>query len=45
MVRMVKKSKKPKYCEKLNIFSGYFNVATNVSLIFFLTNKLLVLFF
>lgn len=36
---MVKKSKKPKYCENSNMFSGILNVATNVSLIPFLTNK------
>lgn len=30
---MVKKSKKPKYCENSNMFSGILNVATNVSLI------------
>ena len=36
---MVKKSKKPKYCENSNMFSGILNVATNISLLFFLSNK------
>ncbi|KQB41939.1 hypothetical protein RCH33_1276 [Flavobacterium daejeonense] len=36
---MVKKSKKPKYCENSNMFSGILNVATNVTVNFFLSNK------
>jgi hypothetical protein len=38
---MVKKSKKPKYCEKVNIFSGIcLYTSTNVSLLFWVTNKI-----
>lgn len=39
IVRMVKKSKKPKYCENSNMFSGILNVATNVTVNFFFGNK------
>jgi hypothetical protein len=30
MVKMVKKAKKPKYCEKSNMFSGNFEFVTKV---------------
>jgi hypothetical protein len=36
---MVKKSKKPKYCENSNMFSGILNVNTKVTLLFFLAIK------
>jgi hypothetical protein len=34
IVRMVKKSKKPKYCENSNMFSGILNVNTKITLFF-----------
>lgn len=39
-VKIVKKSKKPKYCVNSNMFSGiFFEYSTNIGLLIVLTNK------
>jgi hypothetical protein len=39
MVNIVKKAKKPKYCAKVNMFSGNFEFLTKVKYICLKTNK------